>query len=592
MVKKTKKIEAQEEVTVPKKKVIYIELDDEVTTVFEKVKEAKCNEVYIVCPNQSLLFQSIVNLKILKKKALKLKKEIFLVTDDKNATHMAGKLGIGVFNKEDRDGAPRIFSPASGDERLLITPLKASVNAASEEMPTRLKERKISISQILKRKGVGNDGKIKIESRVEAQKKEKDKLKIRVIAPNRRALIALISLSTVILLFILYIALPGATIYITPTSSTLEKSVNITLADFTKNQGEIETSDSKVIASYPVSTTVSKMIEYTPTGKQVSAKASNARGQITIFNESGEDWLLVKSTRFQTEEGIVFRLQNDLTVPAGVVGNPGKIAAVVVADPLDANDLVTGDRGNIGPTRFFLPGLREENRTKIYAENAVAMTGGVTDYTSYVVEEDLEGARLRLREELTKVAVEELKKVVEEKNTVLGEAEFALLEGMNAVQIGEVEIDLAAGLVGQEVEKFSVSGTVTVSGIYYSRTEMLNILTEELSEKKSPNRELLKISEDSKSYRIFEWDEVAGKVKLTANIKGIEQYEIDPKEEDGARLLTKIREHVAGMNIEEARRFIQNLPEVNKVTIESWPAWSPTIPSIPDNIEFEIRDAR
>lgn len=513
------------------------------------------------------------------------------MTDDKNGAHLAGKLGIAVYDHEDRDGAPRIFSPASGDDRGLITPLKASVNAATEEAPMRLSERKISISQILKRKGVGNDGKIKVDLRTENQKKQKEKLKIKVIAPNRRALIALISLSSIILLFILYIALPGATVYITPTSSTLEKSVNITLADFAKNQSELETSDARVIASYPLSIEVSKTIDYLPTGK-ISDKAANARGQLTVFNESGEDWLLVKTTRFQTDDGVVFRLQNDVTVPAGVVGKPGKLEVAVLADALDANGLVVGGRGNLGAgTKFILPGLREETRSKIYAENIAPLTGGVTDYLVYVVEEDLEGARLRIREEIMKVAQEELKKAVEEKNTLLGEKEFALLEGQNAIKIGEVEVNLPAGVVGTETEKFAVTGKVRVSGVYYSRAEMLDILTEELSEKKSPNRELLTISEDSKTYRIFEWDENSGKVRLTANIKGIEQYEIDPKEEDGARLLTKIRDHIAGMNIKEAETFIQNLPEVNKVTIESWPAWSPTIPSIPDNIEFEIRDA-
>ena len=57
------------------------------------------------------------------------------------------------------------------------------------------------------------------------------------------------------------------------------------------------------------------------------------------------------------------------------------------------------------------------------------------------------------------------------------------------------------------------------------------------------------------------------------------------------RLLEKIKEHIAGKNIEEAKLYIQNLPEINKVEIDIWPVWSPTIPSIPDNIEFEIRDA-
>lgn len=60
------------------KKIIYIELDDELTAVYEKLKAVKGSEVYIVCPKQSLLFQSIVNLKILRRKAERLGKTIFL----------------------------------------------------------------------------------------------------------------------------------------------------------------------------------------------------------------------------------------------------------------------------------------------------------------------------------------------------------------------------------------------------------------------------------------------------------------------------------------------------------------------------------
>ena len=85
--------------------------------------------------------------------------------------------------------------------------------------------------------------------------------------------------------------------------------------------------------------------------------------------------------------------------------------------------------------------------------------------------------------------------------------------------------------------------------------------------------------------------ENTGKIKLTANIKGIEQFAITEETESGERLLKKIREHVAGQDIEKAKQYIQNLPEVNKVEIESWPLWSPTIPNLPDNIEFEVREA-
>ena len=99
------------------------------------------------------------------------------------------------------------------------------------------------------------------------------------------------------------------------------------------------------------------------------------------------------------------------------------------------------------------------------------------------------------------------------------------------------------------------------------------------------------MNEDSTTYKMFDSDEVAGTIKITANIKGIEQYDLDPDKENGQRVISKIRDRILGMNIQEAEAYIQNLPEINSVTIDSWPAWSPTIPKIQDNIEFEVKDS-
>ena len=50
------------------KKVVYIEIDDEVTSVYDRIKNLKIKHIYLVVPRRSVLFQSIVNLKILKRK--------------------------------------------------------------------------------------------------------------------------------------------------------------------------------------------------------------------------------------------------------------------------------------------------------------------------------------------------------------------------------------------------------------------------------------------------------------------------------------------------------------------------------------------
>lgn len=571
------------------KKVIYIEIDDEVTAVFDKVKAIKGNHVYIVVPKRSILFQSIVNLKILKRKAEDDHKKIYFITNDPNGIHLAIKIGIPVYNKTTSEGKPALFSTELNDERLKITPLKASVNAVEEETPTRLSERKISISEILRKT---KNKKVTVSKILKIEEKQKKKPKFVIVSPNRHALIALSAVSMIILLFIIYIALPGVTVFLTPSASVLEKSVNIILADYQKNKAELDTHPTHMIASFSIQTKITRTLIHFSTGKKFSDKAANASGNITVINTTGNMWPLVATTRFQTNEGIVFRIQQGVNVPSATSSGPGKLKVYVVADETDALGLIVGERGNIGPSKFFLPGLKKGSQSKLYGESSEPMTGGITDYVTYVSDSDLEAAKARLKDELTREAVKELKVAVQSKNELVGgEIQYVLLEGESAMKIGEPKINIDKNLKGQELKEFSVAGEVGVSGVYYDKDAMLAILKDELSMKKSPQKELLRVNEESTSYRIFEWDEVNGKIKLTANIKGIEQFEIDPDKENGARLLEKIKEHIVGLNIEEAKIYIQNLPQINKVEIESWPAWSPTIPSIPDNIDFEIRDA-
>jgi len=576
---------------ISKKKVVYIEIDDELNMVFEKVKQVNAKHVYIVVPQRAVIFQSVVNLKILKRKANEENKKIYFITNDKNGIYLAEQVGIPIYDKTSED-KPSLFSTSVNDDKLRITPLKATVNAVEEEEPLRLAERKLSISEILRKNKDKKALDVSKINQANKQKLKQTKPRFVVIAPNRHALIGLIVLSVFILLTIVYIALPGATIYLTPQASVLEKAVNITLADYQKNRIELETHPFHMIASYPVSVTIDKTITHYSTGKKMSNRGANSKGKITIFNTSENDWPLIAKTRFQNNDGLVFRILAPVVVPKATANGPGKLEAMVVADEVDAYGQVVGERGNIPPARFFLPGLREDSRKYIYAESKEAMSGGITDYVPYVAKEDIETAKTIIKDEVTKAAIAALEKAVADKNKIVeSTSRYILLKGDKSIKVGDVKITIDPALENKEVRDFPISGEVIVSGIYYDSNEMLKILQDELMMKKSPQKELLKINDQSITYQIFEWDDLHNKVKVTANIKGIEQFSIDPSTENGQRLSTKIKEHITGKGIEEAKLYIQNLPEINKVDIESWPYWAPTIPNLPDNIQFEIRDA-
>jgi hypothetical protein len=571
------------------KKVLYIEIDDEITSVFDKINKLKFKKIYLVIPQRAVLFQSAINLKILKRKAEDIDKEIFVITNDPNGFKLAQRIGLQVFDKLEGHEHPSLVNGKISDQND-ITPLKASVNSLSEEAPSRRDEKKFSISELIRRgpKGLSILSKRNTIKNEGGGKKKKDsKGSLVLVAPNKKALFSLVGVSVLMLGLISYIALPGATLSLTPKSNVIEVTTNVTLADYDRNQAELDTRPAKMIPSYKISTNIEKVFSYQATGKEFQGK--NAQGKVLIKNTSSNDWPLVPRTRFQTADGLVFRIDRQITVPAGSVANPGTLEVNVLADPLDAFDQPIGDKGNLPEgTKFFLPALSADNQKKIFAESVGSFSGGETSATKFISADDTAAARAKMEVELKEAAEAELKAVIaqrnEEQNTNL-----QLLTGTNLIKLGDINISIPQNIEGQKLESFDVKGTVTATGIAYNQDELLTILNNELKVKKNPEKSLASVDEGSITYKITENNEVAGKVVITPSIQGIEEFEISPKKENGERLIKKIKDQIVGKEIQEARDFIQGLPEIEKVEISTWPAWAPTIPSVPDNIKIEIK---
>ena len=98
--KKLKKQDTEVELhKIPLSQVVHTDIDDEVTSVFDRVKAKPSDLVYIVVPHRAVLFQSIVNVKILKRKAKDMNKDIAFITKDKSGVYFANKCNIPVFDQ-------------------------------------------------------------------------------------------------------------------------------------------------------------------------------------------------------------------------------------------------------------------------------------------------------------------------------------------------------------------------------------------------------------------------------------------------------------------------------------------------------------
>jgi len=74
----------------------YIDVDEEISSVIDRLRKSVATENFFVVPKRALFVQSIINLKLLKREADNLGKHIILVTQDEYGINMAQKAGLEV----------------------------------------------------------------------------------------------------------------------------------------------------------------------------------------------------------------------------------------------------------------------------------------------------------------------------------------------------------------------------------------------------------------------------------------------------------------------------------------------------------------
>ena len=222
---------------------------------------------------------------------------------------------------------------------------------------------------------------------------EREEFQIEESSPTSWRRFALWGIASVFLILLgvaLLTSLTGATVSVTPKTKLI--SVNY---EFTAGRNE----DAKLrFMSLPISETAEITIQ-ADTTKKVSEKAT---GTIIIYNNfSDKPQRLIKNTRFETGEGLIYRIGNSLTIPGrtqkGGQAVPGSLEAVVVADS-------PGAEYNIPPADFTIPGFKTDPArfAGFYARSKTKMSGGFDGVVKVPSDAALLSARASLRETVRK----------------------------------------------------------------------------------------------------------------------------------------------------------------------------------------------
>lgn len=120
-----------------------------------------------------------------------------------------------------------------------------------------------------------------------------------------------------------------------------------------------------------------------------------ASGTITVYNNfQTAPFKLVKNTRFQSANGLIFRTPADVSIPGKSGNTPGQVTITVVADQ-------AGESYNVAPGKFTVPGLKGgASYAGIYAQSTQAFTGGFKGDRPGVSDSDKAAALAAVRSRL------------------------------------------------------------------------------------------------------------------------------------------------------------------------------------------------
>lgn len=288
---------------------------------------------------------------------------------------------------------------------------------------------------------------------------------------------------------------------------------------------------------------------------------SVVRGEVEIINTTNQNFNFVKTTRLLTPDNILFRLEQQTSIPA-----KGRVKAKVYADK-------TGAASEIGPSRFTFPGLSSSLQSQIYAESKEKMQGGARKI-GLVTDNDLEEAKKNIEEIINEKAEKSIQDQVKEKKLALTDWKIVL---------GDKNLTIDSDVkAGEERGEFTLKGKLKIALVIINEKELLE-LTKKLAQQSIPKDKGLKdIESNTLTYEVK-------KINLTNKVSdlGIKiKISTIIKENSSIFDFAKIKT----MGSKEIKAFLEQYKEIEEVRIKFDPFWDTKTPQKDGLIIIKIKE--
>ncbi|HYH36323.1 MAG TPA: hypothetical protein VD706_02370 [Candidatus Saccharimonadales bacterium] len=549
------------------KDTIYIDIDDEITGIIDKVQGSPGKVVALVLPKRAAVFQSIVNMKLLKRAADSSGKNVALITTEAGLLPLAGVAGIHVAktlnSKPEIPLAPKlnedVEESVDEDGELTAAAGGKAIGDLADKPPADGGVETLTLDDDTlpadSPAGPPTPKSFDPPAKGKGAKGKNKKFKIPDFDRFRLLLVGGILLLIALIVFMVLAikVLPKATITVDTDSQSIDSNLSLNLSTAAKKlDAESGTIPAKAVQQQKVYSQ-----QVATTGQKNNG--NKASGSVVLTNCSGSDVTIPSGTGLSSG-GNTYISQQTVTVPdssyskQGSCHNNGKATVTIIAQN-------PGSAYN-GATNFTVAG-----QSDMTGSPASSISGGTDNIVHSVNQNDINNAKAKINTNDPNV-----------KKSLQDQLEKDGYYVIRATYSPGTPATSQSANVGAVADNVTVTETVTYTLFGVRKDDLRKLVEDDVSGQIDTNKQ--KVQDDGIDDATFNVEnQSATGAQVTMATKAIAGPDID---------IESIRKEAIGQKPGKIKDDLEGNPGIKEVDVDLSPFWVSSVPNKPDKVHVVI----
>lgn len=568
--------------SIPGKETVYVDVDDEITAIIDKVESAKGKVIALVLPKRATVLQSVVNMKLLKRTSDNADKNLVLITTEASLMPIAGVVGLYVASTPNSKPSIPSSPISSGDETEDVDePINITYGPNSEPDFDPNTAASKSVGELATSGAVASslqaddDSTIDmanydtetpvtdIETPTKKPKKLKKDKKLKV--PNfdgfkKKLAIIVVLLALLCGGFIFAAkALPKATIEIKTDTSTIPTNINLALSTSISKLDIPNNTIPAVAQSQQKSATQ----QVPATGQQNNGEL--ASGTVTVTNCSGSSFKITAGSSL-TASGHTFIVQSGTVVPDSNYTSPqsGSKCKSDGKATVDITALKGGADYNIDSSSASL-----SNKPSGVSAQTSSTSGGTDDIVKIVNQSDIDSATNQIKAADTSDVSTQLATSLQAKGQMPIKQTF----------IAGSPLVTSSAKAGDAADTVTVTAATTYTMLGVQKSDLQSIIMDNVGDKIDKSKQVT-------------LDDGVASAKFTAQGAATTTgatLAMSAKTVAGPQLnVGNLKKQLAGKKSGDVKRILTQTPGVTSVDVKLSPFWVSAVPSDASKVTINI----